>query len=286
MTPRKHKLLIAQAPYGGNGGISSSHPSITNWLLRTVPKMVKDERIEDVKHVEICDTPITMSRNAMVQAARQSGCDLLLMIDSDQFPDYELDFNKDPTAKPFWDTSFDFLYKHWDKGPCVIGAPYCGPSPHQNIYVFHWTNLRNEVANSKPRLDQYRREHAAIMSGIQECAALPTGLILFDVRCFDLVKPPYFYYQYEGDGARCEHCNEIKPGMQAKKSSTEDVTATRDISLVGQQTLGYNPVFCNWDAWAGHVKPEIVGKPRPVFVDHVTAKFAEAVDHGLRSNSK
>lgn len=286
MKKRQHNLLVARYPYGGNGNISSESPAICNWLLRNIKKIASDERIGDIHFSEIADTPITMTRNRSVEIARQKNCDLLLMIDSDQYPDYELDHNHDPFAKPFWDTSFDFLYEHWTKGPCVIGAPYCGPSPHQNVYVFHWTNLRNETANSGPRLDQYRREHAAIMSGIQPCAALPTGLILFDIRCFDLVKPPYFYYQYEGDGARCELCHEIKPGVQAKKSSTEDVTATRDISLAGQATLGYNPVYCNWDAWAGHVKQEIVAKPRPIFVDNVTAKFSKSFEHGIRSGDR
>lgn len=286
MTPRKHKILVCLAPYGGNGGISSLHPSVCNWLIKNVQKMNRDERIEDVKYCEVSDTPVTMSRNRFVEVARQQGCDLLLMIDSDQFPDYELDYNKDPLAKPFWDTSFDFLYKHWDKGPCVIGAPYCGPSPHQNVYVFHWTNLRNETANNPPRLDQYKREHAAIMEGIQECAALPTGLILYDIRCFDLIKPPYFYYRYEGDGARCEHCNEFKPGQQTKKSSTEDVTNTVDISLAGLAQKGYNPVFVNWDAWAGHVKPEVVGKPRPVFADKVSAKLKAAIEAGISSDDR
>lgn len=286
MTPRKHNILIARYPYGGNGAIACEHPSVTNWLIRNVPKMVADERIGEVHFIELADCPITMTRNATIEAAKKKGCDLILMIDSDQYPDYELTHNQDPLAKPFWDTSFDFLYKHWEKGPCVIGAPYCGPSPHQNIYVFHWTNLRNETANNPPRLDQYRREHAAIMSGIQEAAALPTGLILFDIRCFDLIKPPYFYYRYEGDGARCTHCNEFKPGVQAKKSSTEDVTATVDISLAGQLQLGYNPVFVNWDAWAGHVKPEVVGKPRPVFADKVSAKLKEAIEAGITSGDQ
>lgn len=286
MTPYKLNILVGLPTYGGNGQVAQMSPAVAKWLIPTVAKMNRDERIGEIWYSEACDTPIPMVRNAWVEQAKKMGADLLLTIDSDNFPDYELTVNKDPTAKPFWDTTFDFMYKHYPKGPCMVGAPYCGPSPHQNIYVFHWTNLRNDNANSGPRLDQYRREHAAIMSGIQECAALPTGVILFDVRCFDLVKPPYFYYQYEGDKGRCDHCGEIMPGPQAKKTSTEDVTATRDISLAGQAKLGYNPVFCNWDAWAGHIKQEIVGKPRPIFVDNVTAKFADAFKHGLKSSDR
>jgi len=92
------------------------------------------------------------------------------------------------------------------------------------------------------------------MSGIQECAALPTGLIMYDMRCFDVTEPetdkdhPWFYYEWTDKYA-------------ANKASTEDVTMTRDLSLTGATKLGYNPVLCNWDAWAGHWKPKCVGKP-------------------------
>lgn len=263
MQPLKLDVLIARAPYGGNGGISNEHPSIANWLLRNVAKMVKDDRIGRVHHRELCDTPITLVRNQFVKICQEEKFDLLLMIDSDQYPDYELE-RGDLESRPFWDTSFDFIYNHYHKGPCVIGAPYCGPSPHQNIYVFQWLNRRNDDPNQDIQLGQFTREEAFRMRGIQPVAALPTGLILFDVRCFDLVKPPYFYYEYEDKS-------------ESKKCSTEDVTATRDIGMAGQERLGYNPVLCNWDAWAGHVKQEVVGKPRPILHEQVSDKYRQAV---------
>lgn len=285
MTPRKLNILVCRAPYGGNGGISNEHPSIGDWLIETIATMKADPRIGEVKRVSIADTPITMVRNRFVEIGRRVGADALLMIDSDQYPDYELQ-NGNKSAKPFWNTSFDFLYDHWEKGPCVIGAPYCGPSPHNNVYVFQWTNLRNETSDNVVKLSAYTREHAAVMSGIQPAAALPTGLILFDIRCFDLVDPPYFYYQYKGDGKRCGECNGQRPGKQTHKSATEDVSATRDISLAGQAKLKYSPVYVNWDAWAGHVKQEIVGKPKPIFVDDVGAKYEKAIRDGLESDSR
>jgi hypothetical protein len=39
---------------------------------------------------------------------------------------------------------------------------------------------------------------------------------------------------------------------------------TRDLSFAGAEKLGYNPVYCNWDAWAGHWKPKCVGKPQMI----------------------
>jgi hypothetical protein len=43
--------------------------------------------------------------------------------------------------------------------------------------------------------------------------------------------------------------------------------------LVGTQRLGYNPVFCNWDAWAGHWKPKCVSKPQVISASGISEKL-------------
>jgi hypothetical protein len=89
---------------------------------------------------------------------------------------------------------------------------------------------------------------------------------MYDMRCFPLTEPktendkPWFFYEW-------------KDKYQADKASTEDVTQTRDLSLVGTQTLGYNPVFCNWDAWAGHWKPKCVSKPQVISASGISEKL-------------
>ncbi len=99
-------------------------------------------------------------------------------------------------------------------------------------------------------------------------------------RLFELTEPktkhdyPWFYYEYTDK-------------FQHTKCSTEDVTASRDMSLAGCRQLGYNPVFVNWDAWAGHIKQKTVGKPQLVTPDHVSQKLHEAVEPGrLPSDTK
>lgn len=262
MTPFKLNVFIAGFPYGGNGGVSSEHPSIRHWYADTMMKMKADERIDKIFTKDFSDTPITMTRNQAVRKAASVGADVLVMIDSDQHPDNLL--GQEPFAKPFWDSSFDFLYKHWSAGPVVIGAPYCGPPPHENVYVFKWATHQSDHPNPDMRLEAYAREEAAALGGIQECAALPTGLIMFDMRAFKLIGPPYFYYEYTDE-------------YESDKASTEDVTATRDISLFGQEKLGYSPIHCNWDAWAGHWKPKCVSKPTVLTVESVNQKYREAV---------
>ena len=149
----------------------------------------------------------------------------------------------------------------------------------QLVYVFRWQNQQSDNANADFQLEMYDRHTAAKMAGIQECAALPTGLIMYDMRAFELTEPktdadkPWFYYEWSDRYA-------------AHKASTEDVTMTRDLSLIGTQRLGYNPVFCNWDAWAGHWKPKCVGKPVVISASGVSAKLREEWAAGVEPGVK
>lgn len=284
---QKFDVMFAFFSYGGNGGTACLIPAIRRWWGQTVKAIANDPRIRQVWDVDISDTPITMTRNQAVMQARAYGADILVMIDSDNEPDLLVGI--DPLAKPFWKSSLDFLIAHHHKGPCVIGAPYCGPPPHpikggyENIYIFHWMNVESDDPTTAFKMEQYTREQAAIMDGIRECAALPTGLIMYDLRVFELNEPQpgdeligkggWFYY---------EHPNHYA----AEKASTEDVTATRDISLAGQAKLGYNPVFVNWSSWAGHIKPKTVGKPTLIAADFVNERYKRAVLANQKSNQR
>lgn len=295
MQPRKLDLFISTFSYAGNGGFASTHPAVMQWLMRLIPKVTADDRIGRVTHQDYVDTPITLTRNRAVVDARKAGYDLVLMVDSDMSVDCEL--GSDPYAKPFWDSSFDYLYEHWESGPVVIGAPYNGPPPLSNTYCFQWASWQNTDAavNHDMRIEAYTREQAEVMSGIQECAALPTGLILFDIRAFDLVDPMKQLKRLLDQGVPAEYARlQVKPFFyyefndiyESEKASTEDVTATRDIAYMGQLELGYSPIKCNWDSWAAHVKPLLIKKPRSIKMDHVSAKYRAAVLAGHESTDR
>lgn len=262
---QKFNVGFCTFSYGGNGGISSEVPDIREWMVPLVTELSRDDRVDQIRVWNLADTPITMTRNRAVMQAREFGIDVLVMVDSDMKPDIN---REDPTAKPFFKSSFDFLVEHYHKGPVVIGVPYCGPPPVECVYVFRWNNMQTGNPNPDFQLEMYDRHTAVKMAGIQECAALPTGLIMYDMRAFELTEPktdqdkPWFYYEY-------------RDRFQAEKASTEDVTMTRDISLVGTQKLGYNPIFCNWDAWAGHWKPKCVGKPQYIQAKDVSQKLKD-----------
>jgi len=273
---QKFNVGIVTFSYGGNGGISSEVPDIREWMVPTVAELAKDPRVGAIRIWNLADTPITMTRNRAVVQARQNDVDVLIMVDSDMKPDL---YAGHADAKPFLQSSLDFLIDHYHKGPVVIGAPYCGPPPVECVYVFRWNNLASHSPNPDFQLEMYDRHTAVKMAGIQDCAALPTGLIMYDMRVFALTEPkkegdkPWFYYEW-------------KDHFAAEKASTEDVTMTRDLSLVGAQTLGYNPVFCNWDAWAGHWKPKCVGKPQVISVDGISHKLKDCWEAKVEAGTK
>ena len=273
---QKFSIGFCTFSYGGNGGISSEVPDIREWMVPGVTELSKDPRVEAVRIWNLADTPITMTRNRSVLMAREYGIDFLVMVDSDMKPDM---YVGQEGAKKFLQSSFDFLVEHYAKGPAVVGAPYCGPPPNENVYVFRWQNLQSENANPDFQLEMYDRNTAPKLAGIQECAALPTGLIMYDMRAFALTEPkaegdkPWFYYEYTSK-------------FQEDKASTEDVTMTRDLALVGIQKLGYNPVYCNWDAWAGHWKPKCVGKPMCVQSKDISGKLKQCWEADYDSGVK
>jgi len=301
MEKRKLRVGFCFFPYGGNGGISSEVPTVRNWIISTVLAAKADDRIHDIVHQDFSDTPITMTRNRAVVWGRENKVDVLVMVDSDMAPDMYV--GHDPAAKPFFQSSFDFIYDRWDKGPHVVVAPYCGPPPHplhggeSNVYVFHWTN---SAPHTDPdgidfALKGYTRSEAAVMTGIQECGAGPTGLVMYDMRAFDLIDPAKTVPALQQRGLNRREINALVTSFfdyewtdiyHSQKASTEDVVNLRDISLIGMQTLGYNPLYCNWDSWAGHWKPMLVGKPTPLRVDQINQKYRLAVQENVRSDEK
>ncbi len=242
-------LLIARFP----GGYSEI-PDIGDWLARNGPKWTSDPRIRQWGILDSCGTPITMLRNQAIKYAQDNKYDLVLMMDSDNVPDIEvLPFLKAfNAASPFWDTSFNFWWEH--DGPCIIAAPYCGNPPEELVHIFYWKKHTKDDYS----LAKYSREVAAHKKGIQREAALPTGLILIDMKAVEKIKPPYFYYEW-------------RDFTETEKATTEDVAFTRDISFAGV------PLYCNWDSWAGHYKSVIVGKPREVNLNTVARKWKSTI---------
>jgi hypothetical protein len=291
---RKLDVYIGVPAYGGNGGVASESPDVRDWMLDTVIGMKADPRIGRVITRTISDTPITHVRNKMVLEAREIGAHLCVMIDSDMNPQKHKD---EPWYKPFWKEALDTIYAHYDKGPLVVGAPYCGPPDGGSpCYVFHFVDFGYAADETQVALEMYDRHTASLMSGVQECAALPTGLIMFDMRIFDVTEPCQLSKSQvldkllAGEITKDEAIRSItegwfyyewKNGYAAEKASTEDVTATRDMMFACIAKLGFNPLRAAWNCWAGHHKPTCVGKPRPYTADAIGPVLQRAYERGI-----
>lgn len=277
--------MFAFFPYGGTGGSPVEHPEIRNWFARTLLKCRDNPLVADVGWHDFSDTPITMTRNKAVLTARQTNADILIMVDSDMYPDMYLPGGVGAGgphsigAKPFFDTAIDLIDLWYERGPIIAAAPYCGPPPEENPYVFLWDGWPSEGQNISTKLRMMTRNEATIQKGVSSVAALPTGLIAYDMRVFKYSEPTefdgkgWFYYSYTDVFA-------------SEKSGTEDVMATRDLSLAVQSKLGYNPLKCLWDCWAGHMKPRIVGKPTPIYASQIEARFRQAAIDGIQLDER
>ena len=231
----RYKILVCHFP-----GSGSTHQDVSDYTddlmfkLRTHP----DFGPGCVGRWKIADTPITMGRNRALKRALDEGYDYVLMIDSDLAPDLPYE-----DAVPFFDAAWEFTKAH--QGPCLVGAPYCGPPPHENVYVFHWKTTETDSANPNFQIANVDRYEAAGLRGVQRVAALPTGLILIPVEAIKRLSPPWFYYEWTDK-------------YQTAKLSTEDVTFSRDLDAVGV------PQYCAWSSWAGHHKAKCVLRPERI----------------------
>lgn len=263
------KYKIAFVNFPGDG---TTRWETSAWCTKTFLQMKQDERISEVCAMYYGpDTPITMTRNRAVRDALQQKCDYILMIDSDIHPDALL--GSDPNAKPFWSTAWEFMMERRERigrsnlMPATIAAPYCGPPPHECCYIFRWKNFETGSPDSGYKLEMIEREDSAFRMGIEEVAALPTGLILYDARLFNLIPKPWYAYEWTDE-------------LECQKASTEDVYQTRNASLCRC------PQFVAWDCWANHIKTKSVTKPRPITVECLSEKFHDAIKSARSSKMK
>ncbi len=268
---KKFKLMVARFP-----GNNQEHPASSQYVINLMFSLLQDDRISDIDNWYKSDTPITMVRNLCVKEAIDRGIDYILMIDSDMRPDSV------PGAPGFWPTAWEFAMKCradeelirtaspsptpdglFRAGPPItIAAPYCGPPPREECYIFQWHSNQTDDVTLNTWLAPMDRDCAADRRGIEEVAALPTGLILYDIRVFEHLTPPWFEYEWED-----------RP-FNTRKASTEDVYQTRNASMQGM------PQFVAWDCWADHIKQKFVPKPRPFTLKALRQEFAKGVLRG------
>jgi hypothetical protein len=264
----KVDILFAQFP-----GQYQTQPSAADWVAEAFAEAKADPRFGRVVKTRLVGTPIPALRNRACLTAIQEKFDYIVQVDSDMYPD--MCGKGWPSDKRFFKSSFDFIFGRHLHAPCVIAAPYVGPPPYENIYVFRWRNKESGHPNVDWSLEGYTREEAAILGGIQRCAAIPTGVCIIDVRGLPYVQKPWFYYGY-----RDEH--------EADVVMTEDVAFSRNwgMSAAPNYGLDFMPVYCNWDAWACHWKMKMCGKPVILTEDDVSSAYRRAAKSGFRKGER
>ncbi len=271
---KKFKLMVARFP-----GNNQEHPASSQYVINLMFSLLQDDRISDIDNWYKSDTPITMVRNLCVKEALDRGIDYILMIDSDFRPDSV------PGTPGFWPTAWEFAMQcrlreeiatdhrlgesaltpdqlFRAHPPITIAAPYCGPPPREECYIMQWHSNQTDDVTLNTWLAPMDRDCAADRRGIEEVAALPTGLILYDIRVFQNLTPPWFEYEWEDRL------------FNTRKASTEDIYQTRNASMQGM------PQFVAWDCWADHIKQKFVPKPRPFTLMTLRQEFAKGVLRG------
>jgi hypothetical protein len=278
---RQFSVMMARFP-----GNAQEHPRSAGYYITLYHKLMSDPRISRVLPFTISDTPITMTRNFTVKVALAKGADYILMLDSDMDPDVACnpddEQHYDPTAVPFWDVAWEFMMERRAREdhiagrispeagiaeypPATIAAPYCGPPPEENVYVADWQEGEAGTPCAPWTLAGISRGDAARRVGIHPVAALPTGLILYDARVFQLIPKPWYDYEWADE-------------ERTRKATTEDYYQTRNASMAGL------PQLCAFSSWAGHIKQKTVGKPRIIYPDQVADRIVEAVESGRKSD--
>lgn len=255
--PERVNVLVTVFTYN-----KRPHAESLVYCTRLYGQMVHHPRLNQLEISYSFGYPTDRCRNFVVKSAREHKFDYCLMLDDDMRFDAQL--GHDPGAKPFLPSSLDFALAQ--PGPVFVGAPYCSSPPTQEVVVMkHREYAPDSPGGMGKRLDKYTRDEAAVARGIERVAALPTGCTLFDLRAFDVIAPPWFYYEY------------TDPPYNTALASTEDVVLTRNADWLGI------PQYVNWDAWAHHLDKDYeVAKPRLCPVDAVPRAIWEGFKAGAK----
>lgn len=259
----KVTVLIARLSYNGYERVE-----IANWLVQTALALHEHPRVANVFHKIQMGYPTPRVRNSVLKLCREKKIDFALMIDDDVVPDVHspgraCGYDHLPMMRDqqnFLPSALDFALEH--PGPCVIGAPYCAGPPEERVLVSRFREKEgdnpNGAAGGSLELTCFSRDEAADRTGFEMVSALPTGLILIDMRTLDAMAAPWFAYEF-------------KDAHETELASTEDTVFSRNALYLGV------PQYCAWSSWCAHLKVKPVGRPRKYPMAAVPAQVAQAV---------
>ena len=226
------KVMIARPV-----GFGYTQASEGTYMFNLGIALGRDERIAESWCFEIHNARIHMARNQAVDIARQRKATHILFVDPDMSPDMYAGHKDHPEAKAFLQSSFEFLMSN---PLAVIGAPALGGAPHYNSNVY----VREQDGKSRRASHEYCLERHKTPA-FEQVDGIGTGLMIIPTKVFDLLEKPYFDDTF----------------LNEEKS---EIRFSQDLYFTTKCTDAGIPVYCNWYAWAGHVKSEVVGNPESV----------------------
>lgn len=253
--PERVKVLVAVPSYDGR-----VHSDVMLYLCGLGGALGDHPRIDRFQVVVECGYPCDRVRNLICAKALAAGFDFVLMIDDDMKPDVMVGI--DPAAVPFLPAALDFALAQ--PTPVCVGAPYLSAPPRQDVLVMRWAERVPDTPDALGLdMRKYTREEAATLTGFARAAALPTGMLLIDLRCLAVVPKPWFAYEFDD----ADH---------TKLASTEDIVFTRNADWSGV------PQFAAWSSWAGHHKRYLTHRPQVAPVEALPKALHKALANGWR----
>ena len=220
-------------------------PDVGTYLVQWMNDLKNRPGAEDLDLFTVSNARIRMMRNMCVAHARQKQAHFLLFIDPDMGVDKYVQRGAngqvlDPNyALPFFPAAWDLALQHQKTNhpPAIYAAPYCATPPHEPVHVF----VRNETG----KLVRLERDRASTLRGWHQVGACGTGLMLIDMRVFDVIhrpNAPYFEDQYTDT-------------TETKLRYSQDVDFCLRCGAAGI------PVYVNFSCWCTHWQLAEVHRP-------------------------
>lgn len=249
----KRDILITPMAYGGDVWYK-----VGTWLAGANLHLHTRADIGQVYIAPVDRAPVAAARNEAALTSLKCGADLLVMVDHDVAPaDDWL-----PAVLSEYHTAISL-----GRPAGVWAAPAICSDGRSNVAV--WTSppeaqfegVDFDEAAEVQQLELWRlgAAESALLTGIQEVAAVGTGAIVIDTRIFRHLAPPWFAVEYTDE-------YEIAVG------TGEDIYFTRACSEDGL------PVSVMWDHWAKHRRASVLDKVRGVSPMSIPTRYRELWD--------
>ncbi len=245
---------------------------VLGWVIECQRVAHQDPAVKGMLDEELLVAPIqafptSVARNRLVDAARQHGADILMMVDDDSWPPAEERHPDGRLIREGWfKTALQFLASQPE--PSMIAVPYCCGGPEEAVMVFEFTQTRTgaplDILPATFGLTRVQRMDAARRRGPERVANIGTHCVAYDMRVFDRISKPYFAYQYNPD-----HTALVE---------TEDCWCHRLLFNAGV------PIYVHWDYWAKHHKDTWVDRPLPLPPDAIPEHYRKQAEANVQFN--